>query len=794
MIQSKNWIPHNLPPRSEFIGREEAKALVHEALRSRSYLISIDGIGGIGKTSLALEVAYECLQVSQYVKQLSRTTSAPEPVFVQEVVDLPPQLYNRLQSTLLKCGPFDSEVELWAMFVDARISPWRDTFPEMRNRVSRVNVLIDELLHRYATTGENAVLLFLQVLKEQVSAGDTCYNDLSALAAELEHILKGQRNNPDTCLKPPDLPPSLDMQKIAHFEGFIWATAKDRTLSLNDLLDAIARTLDYHGIAQTSLEEKRLAVEKLLRMQPSLLIVDNYETINDAAMRDFLLDLPEPSKALITTREQKLGRVWAISLKGLTEVEAVALMRNEGRRVGMTALVQASETTLLQLYEATGGTPLAIKWAVGQIKQKGQSFDAVLAALHGAEGNIFDHIFGRSWSLLSDDARRVLMVMPLFAFSASYDAIEATSSVHHFALDAALGQLVEMALIEPTDALRQDERRYSIHPLTRSFALANSKQYAAFMKTSRENLVDFMQALVDQYAAPWTEEGFKRLNLEFPIIAEVIRWCWDDGETGNPLIGFHILSEISDFLITLGYWDEAVSWSEKAITLAEEMGEEGRAAQFRAWPLSCVLRHRGNLARAEIEAENAMETLQRVGDELLAVWAKRNLARVYQESGRLDQAEKLLREALSYAKKRNFSRTILLVTANLAIVLVSKGELDTAQSLCEEVLSIAKESGDAERLAHLLGVLAGIALRRGELEKAKVLSDSAMIELQRVGRQDFIAFNQVLSAKIEIALGNVVLARQQLTEALESYRRLYVPSSIQEIQMLLASLPDKDAE
>ncbi len=33
-------LPHNLPRRGEFVGREAYKARVHEALRSRSYLVS----------------------------------------------------------------------------------------------------------------------------------------------------------------------------------------------------------------------------------------------------------------------------------------------------------------------------------------------------------------------------------------------------------------------------------------------------------------------------------------------------------------------------------------------------------------------------------------------------------------------------------------------------------------------------------------------------------------------------------------------------------------------------------
>ena len=71
------------------------------------------------------------------------------------------------------------------------------------------------------------------------------------------------------------------------FAGFIWASAKDRDLALDDLLDAVARTLDYLGIAQRPVEEKRNAVERLLREQPYLLLVDNLETVTDESVRRF---------------------------------------------------------------------------------------------------------------------------------------------------------------------------------------------------------------------------------------------------------------------------------------------------------------------------------------------------------------------------------------------------------------------------------------------------------------------------------------------------------------------------
>src|SRR5215216_557405 len=55
---------HNLPPRDyeQFVGRQkelvEVRRLLQPYPKSRAYVITIDGIGGIGKSALALETAY----------------------------------------------------------------------------------------------------------------------------------------------------------------------------------------------------------------------------------------------------------------------------------------------------------------------------------------------------------------------------------------------------------------------------------------------------------------------------------------------------------------------------------------------------------------------------------------------------------------------------------------------------------------------------------------------------------------------------------------------------------------
>jgi LuxR family glucitol operon transcriptional activator len=140
----------------------------------------------------------------------------------------------------------------------------------------------------------------------------------------------------------------------ATFAGFVWASAKDQDLTLDDLLDAVARTSRYVGIIQKLQDQKRVAVCDLLRAKPHLLIVDNYETITDDDVRDFLIKLPEPSKALITSRGRDWSDAEVISLKDLSQAESFELMRTLGQRLRLSAVQRASDQELLPLHRVSG--------------------------------------------------------------------------------------------------------------------------------------------------------------------------------------------------------------------------------------------------------------------------------------------------------------------------------------------------------------------------------------------------------------------------------------------------------
>ena len=103
---------------------------------------------------------------------------------------LPVHIYDRLASTLLQCGPFDSDTALQAVFIDSRISAWKNAIPEAHSRAERVTLTIAYLANQTTDKQQNALALFLHVLSEQYGPSDSCHQELSTLADEIAQIPK----------------------------------------------------------------------------------------------------------------------------------------------------------------------------------------------------------------------------------------------------------------------------------------------------------------------------------------------------------------------------------------------------------------------------------------------------------------------------------------------------------------------------------------------------------------------------------------------------------------------------
>jgi hypothetical protein len=103
---------------------------------------------------------------------------------------IPSQLHKRLRNVLLECEQFESDRNLKSIFTNGSLRPWRFSLPQADSLNSRVDYLIAFLVDKHRSdTRENALVLFVRLLSEQIDEADELHQKLKDLAAELEDVL-----------------------------------------------------------------------------------------------------------------------------------------------------------------------------------------------------------------------------------------------------------------------------------------------------------------------------------------------------------------------------------------------------------------------------------------------------------------------------------------------------------------------------------------------------------------------------------------------------------------------------
>ena len=268
-----------------------------------------------------------------------------------------------------------------------------------------------------------------------------------------------------------------------------WVTAQQQTLSLGgiaqpierpaltsaELVQALAQQLlaDAPDYALLSLRQKEERLTLRLRATPHLVVIDNLETLTDVdALLAHLRGWSNPTKFLLTTRHRLLDQadIHHFVLPELGQADAIALMRHEAQLRNLPAAANASDDELGPIYDAVGGNPLALRLVVGQLHI--HPLPTILGDLRRAQGGavtgLYTHVYWQVWQALSEDARQVLLAMPLVPPDGG--DLELLATISHLPPDAlrdGLAQLVQRNLVDARGDLRQ--RLYSIHSLTRTF-------------------------------------------------------------------------------------------------------------------------------------------------------------------------------------------------------------------------------------------------------------------------------------------------------------------------------------
>jgi len=573
------------------------------------------------------------------------------------------------------------------------------------------------------------------------------------------------RETADHCLK--------SENGTALFDAAVWVSDKDwpGTTNLSIVLDEIARTLDYPGFTQFEHDEKRREVEQLLRRQRVLVCVDNFETITDGALLAWLLNLPEPSKALITTREYRREYRrggWPVELRGMSEGEIRSLIDQRLQQLRIERLVGSLEQ-LDPLIIATGGNPKAIEITLGLVKHEHRRLQQVVDDLYAGRGGLFNDLFARVWALLNEAARRVLLVATFFPTSTSAEALSASAGVQGFAFDQAIEHLADMALLDVQQINLNSLSRYALHPLVRAFAQARMAEQQDFEEGARERWIGWYLQLASQIQVRVDDlSTLDVLDPEHEAAYVVLLWTVEHQRFS---VALQLAHSIGYYYFLRGIWDKNLIINQLGAQAASECGDFSTTVTLQGY-VARRLCNQGIVGEAkrillQIEGLAAEHSIS----NLTVLLLRQSWGYYWMACQEHELALSICQELSASAE----SLPIYLTVGNqlaIAECFYNLGRREEARALAEEMLLTAITQNYIVGIvnAHLL--LASIDLDNGNFASATARLTGIQSRAQQYQGRWSVATIQRCYARLHNLRGDLPAASTALTEAIDLFERL----------------------
>ena len=554
----------------------------------------------------------------------------------------------------------------------------------------------------------------------------------------------------------------------------VWSNAAARAYTLSTLLDDVTEQLGQVELRALAPAAKEAAVHELVAAAPSLVVLDNCETIEDAEQQRIAAWFGRAQcAALLTSRARVKGT--------LNVTIPVKMLPDEARELLDRLTGQTQEPGIFsvevrgRIYETAEANPFLMEWIVAQIDEAREPRTVLEELAHG-EGDAAERVFNRSLNLprVGDDGRAALLALSLFAPSASRPAL---SEVAGFGddlkrLDQVVGNLYALWLIKGLD----ENSRFTIEGLTRSLAAAHlSKDSRA--GEFRQRFVAYFLRYARAHAQP-TPEDYDALEAEKDNLLNAADVASAATDWGSVMRMANTLAHPVDGVLSVrGYWNEALRLGELALKAARFSQAEEQVAVL-THNVAVMYQMRGQLDEARRLYDESLEINKKLGDQSGIAGTLHQLGRLAQDQGEFDEARRLYGESLEINKKLGDQSGIASTTSQLGIVHLLLGEFAESKVKHEESLVIRLKLGERQGIAIDLHQLGRLAQDQGELAEARRLYGESLEINKKLGNQSGIAGTLHNLAAIAQDQGEFDEARRLYDESLEIKKKLGDQSGI----------------
>ena len=612
----RNELPHefcNLPRLTyeEFIGRDQEIIKIMEFLAhdKRPYIFSIDGIGGVGKTTLTLEVAYLCWEKRHGISQFDYKVEVP--------------LYEAI---------------VWVSYRTIELNPV--------NGVIKLRSLSE-----------------IDYLEEIYAAISECLN-----CQDLQDEL-----NPN------------DRRKIAY---------------------------------------------KCLAKQKTLIILDDLnfpEQGDKTGVFSFLNDLPEGSKAIITTRK-RYAAPKNMRLDKLSEAEGIRLI-NQALSHRNYNINEINLDEKKKLYECLCGIPIALKYAI-TMYDMGYPIESILRSCPTREiapycfENIVKHLEFRDYSL------PILEAASVFTFPPNYESTIYVANLENKPFIEIEDGLSEL---KRADLLSESNDRYIILSLTKEYVISETRKSKEKYDSLLERRFQWCMRFVEKYGGDdWGDwrDKYDYLNEEWGNIISILQWGSHEKEYSDIK---KIWNRINHFSDLYGKTTERIHWLDWLIAQSDDRGDSETyilSMARKMWTLTMT----GEEDNFIIAKKIMEEILEADVDKFLRDYLLHNSIVLLTRLGDIGKAESLLSEKKSVMAKisRNITGDIDLSLRRRQIntirdeakINLAKNEIDISRQQYSQVLQKSNEINWKRMACYAQNMLAEIAILDNRLDDAEKYLDN----------------------------------------------------------------------
>ncbi|MDR2145423.1 MAG: tetratricopeptide repeat protein [Tannerella sp.] len=420
-------------------------------------------------------------------------------------------------------------------------------------------------------------------------------------------------------------------QKPKRFDAIIWINAKTaetgmNSIDLNNILDTTAQVLEHLHILSNDVNSKRSAIIKILQEKNVFFVFDNFETIIDNQIYNFMKSIPENNRVLVTARhlngeiaqnpkEVKIGK--------LSKADGSKIILNELKEKGLQHLV--NKNAIEVIYDFSNGLPLAIKFAIGQIKN-GRTIESMRTDIDSGRLALLNEMFTTSWNMIDNPHKEIFKAMLFFVTpTISSKVLLAATNLTPSEFSDALTKLVDLSLINTNQGLSDDKTFFSMHPWTIRFS-KNALSYSDHDETvTALNLGKYYVEFCQERYKKKKVEDYDELEHELPNMIKTIGLIDKNGGDKEVVINF--AKFINVFLWSRGFWQHRIDVCEMAFNAAKELANQqplfNAEAGKQAYYIGIVSFWQGKSNETEKWATESTNYMQRAGGELDIILAER---------------------------------------------------------------------------------------------------------------------------------------------------------------------------